>query len=302
MIAANSNELKSLLNKKTAVALGSFDAIHRGHIAVIGKTTEFARKHNLISVVQIFKKPPENGSAERRSINTLERRLKILDELGVDIAVIEEFTDSFKNTEYQRFVADFLVNRYNAAIVVAGDNYRFGRGAEGNSLRLCKECEGYGIKAEIIAPVELKGVISSTRIRELIVNGDVETAAELMTRPYSISGNVVHGSAVGRLMGFPTANIAIPSELVVPREGVYLSRVILNGRIFYGITNIGAKPTVGVEEKNIETYIADYKGDIYGEPLEVEFLRFLREIRKFDGLDGLKAQLEIDKQAAIKKL
>ena len=140
-------------------------------------------------------------------------------------------------------------------------------------------------------------LIPSTEIRGLVQEGRMEKVREYMGRPFSVSGTVVHSKALGRTIGFPTANINIPKGVVVPKDGVYLSRVIFDGMIFYGITNIGAKPTVDVEEKNIETYIKDYKGDLYGKEIEVQFLKRLRDIQKFDSVDQLKNQLKEDKKA-----
>ena len=124
----------------------------------------------------------------------------------------------------------------------------------------------------------------------------MEKVTEYMGRPFSVSGEVVHGRGIGRTIGFPTANINMPEGLVVPRDGVYLSKVIVEGMVFYGITNIGAKPTVDVEDKNIETYIKDYKGDIYGKSIEVQFLKRIRDIQRFESIEDLKKQLEKDKK------
>lgn len=293
MIVTNSSELKNLIgDTKTAVALGSFDAMHKGHTEVIGGAVKFARKHNVPAVVQLVEIP----CAVR--VNTLEKRLQILERLGADVVVIEEFSENFKSVSYQDFVSEFLANRYNAAAVFSGDNYRFGYKAEGDTEKLAVECKKYGIQVFVKTCVKLDRIISSTEIRGLIREGKMEKVCEYMGRPFSISGEVVHGKALGRTIGFPTANINIPKGIAEPKDGVYLSKVIIDGMVFYGITNIGAKPTVDVDDKNIETFIKDYKGDLYGKNIEVQFLKRLRDIQRFDSLDELKKQLEKDKKNA----
>jgi len=292
MIVTNSNELKNLIgDTKTAVALGSFDAMHKGHTEVIGSAVKYARTHSIPAVVQLVEIPCAV------KVNTLEKRLTVLEKLGADFVVIEEFSPQFKSVGYKEFVSEYLAGRYNAEAVFSGDNYRFGHMAEGDTKKLAEECEKYGIKTFVKTCVKLDRVISSTEIRGLVSEGKMDKVQEYMGRPFSISGTVVHGKELGRTIGFPTANINIPEDIVNPKDGVYLSRILIDGMIFYGITNIGAKPTVNIEEKNIETYIRDYKGDLYGKTIEVQFLKRLRDIQKFDTIEQLKNQLEKDKKS-----
>ncbi len=295
MKIANSNEIKRYTDRKTAAALGSFDALHMGHLRVIGEAVAFAKNNGFLSLVQLVETP---NQTER--VKTLEKRLEILNNMGVDIVVIEKFTPKFRSTEYTDFVADYIRAIYNAKAVFVGENYRFGHGAKGDTQKLTQECAKYGIEVFIQPCIELGGIISSSRIRQLIKTGQVEEVTELMTVPYSVSGEVVHGEGVGKSLGFPTANINIPENTVIPKDGVYLSRVLFDNREFLGITNVGSKPTVNINEKNIETYIADYDGNLYGKTVEVQFLKYLREIKKFDSLEELKGQLEKDKEK-IKK-
>ncbi len=293
MIVAKSDELIKYTNKKTAVALGSFDAIHKGHIAIICEAVNYAKQNDMLSLVQLFEVPPAViGGA--MAINSFEKRIEIIEKLGVDMVVTESFDQDFKNTNYTDFVTDYLKNRYNSGVVIAGENYRFGHLAKGDAQKLTELCERCGIDAKILACLKLDGVISSTRIREYIKQGEVETAATLMTRPYSISGEVIRGRAVGHSIGFPTANINIPQGKIVPKDGVYKSRVKIGTQAFDGITNVGAKPTVECDERNIETYIKDFSGNLYGQTIEVEFLKRIRDTKKFESLAKLKLQLEND--------
>lgn len=291
MIVVNSTELGDVLNSKTAVALGSFDALHKGHLKVIEAAIRYAKSNGLKSLVQIF-----GSTFFKESINTLKRRLKILEETGADIVVVEQFDENFRKLTYKDFVSEYLNQRYNAAMVFAGKNYRFGYLAEGDSENLASECLKFNIEAEIIDCFQIDGIVSSTKIRDFIKNGQVENAAEYMSRPYSLEGTVVHGKAIGRKLGFPTANIMLPSGILIPKDGVYLARVILPYGTFFGITNIGSKPTVNVSERNIETYISDFDGNLYDKSIELEFLKRIRDIKHFESLELLKEQLEKDKK------
>ena len=295
MVVTNSNELSKYTDKKTAVALGSFDAMHKGHLKVIGEAVSFAKKNGLYSLVQLFETVPES-KGEVFEINSLSSRVEILEGLDVDIVVVEKFDERFKNTKYDEFVRLYLKDKYNASVVFAGDNYRFGHKAAGDIDKLREECSKYGIYTKIIECIKQGEVISSTRIRECIRNGDVEEALNLMTRPHILEGKVIHGRGVGHTIGFPTANIQIPQNSVVPKDGVYITNVTVDGQTYKGITNIGSKPTVDVKEKNIETHISDFNADIYGETIELEFLKFIRDIKKFNSLDELKKQLKEDKK------
>ncbi len=294
MVITNSNELSKYTDKKTAVALGSFDAMHKGHLKVIGEAVSFAKANGLYSLVQLFETVPKS-KGEIFEINSLSSRVEILETLDVDIVVVEVFDEKFKNTRYDEFVKRYLKETYNASAVFAGDNYRFGYKAAGDVRKLREECSKYNIDTRIIECIRQGEVISSTRIRECIRTGNVEEATELMTRPYMLEGKVICGRGVGHTIGFPTANIEIPQNRVVPKDGVYLTRVTVDEKNYKGITNIGSKPTVDVKEKNIETYISEFNRDIYGETLKLEFLSFIRDIQKFESLEHLKKQLENDK-------
>ena len=276
MTVTNSTELKNYIkNKKTAVALGSFDALHKGHIKVISGCIDYARKNGLLSMVQLVEIP----NAKR--INSLKERLEILEGMGADVVVVEEFSPQFKGVKYDGFVREYLAGRYNAAAVFSGENYRFGYMAEGDTKKLAAECAKLGVAVFTEKCVQLEGVISSTQIRNFIENGDMERATEYMGRPFSLSGRVVHGKALGRKLGFPTANIEIPEGFVVPQRGVYAARVTIGGDRFFAVANVGTKPTVNDKTPNIEAYIFGFDGEIYGDEIKIEFCKKLRDIKKF---------------------
>lgn len=295
MTVTNSNELKNYIkNKKTAVALGSFDALHKGHTKVICRCTEYAAKKGLLSVVQLVEIP------NPKRVNTLEKRLEILEAMGADIVVIEEFSPEFKKVSYDEFVREYLVGRYNAAAVFSGENYRFGHMAEGDTQKLTAECAKFGVEVFTEKCVQLEGVISSTEIRNFVENGDMEEATRYMGRPFSLSGRVVHGKALGRTLGFPTANIEIPDGFVIPKSGVYATRVLIDQKSYFSVTNVGAKPTVNDEKPSIEAYIFDFDGEIYGDKIQIEFCKRLRDIKKFENTAQLSGQIEMDKQTTKK--
>lgn len=275
---------------RTAAALGSFDALHIGHTRIISAAVEYAKKNNLLSLVQLFSYP--EGAAEQ--INPIEKRTEILETLGVDIVVIERFDSEFKNMTAAEFVRRRLKDEYRAAAVFAGFNYRFGKNAAGNTEYLSRECGRYGIFAFVTECVELDGCVSSTRIREALRRGDAETAAEMMGRPFTLLLPVVHGRHFGRTIGFPTANMDLPKGTVVPAAGVYISGAVTGDMRYPAITNVGAKPTVGDCSRNIETHIIDFDGDLYGKTLEIEFYKRIRGIRDFGGADKLAEQLAED--------
>lgn len=293
MTVTNSIQLKNYIaNKKTAVALGSFDALHKGHIKVIKGCIEYARKEGLLSVVQFVEIP------NSKRVNTLEKRFEILEDMGADIVVIEEFSPQFKGVRYADFVREYLSNRYRAVAVFSGENYRFGYMAEGDTQKLTAECKRVGIEVFVSDCVQLEGVISSTEIRKFVENGDMERAAQYMDRPFSLSGRVVHGKALGRKLGFPTANIEIPDGFVIPKCGVYAARVVLDGKRYYSVANVGTKPTVNDKKPNIEAYMFDFCGEIYGAEIEIEFSKRLRDIKKFENTVELSRQIERDKKSA----
>ncbi|MBO4940591.1 MAG: bifunctional riboflavin kinase/FAD synthetase [Clostridia bacterium] len=292
MIVAKSNELNKVITKKTAVALGSFDALHKGHIAVIGEMVEYAKEKDLLSVVQLVERN------ESDKVNTLSKRLEILGDMGVDVVVIEEFTPEFKSVRYDRFIEEFICQKYNAKAVFAGKNYRFGFMAEGDAERLREICSRLGITVFVVPYVlDFDKVVSSSAIREFVANGEVDKVKDYMSRPFSLSGEVIHGNSVGRKHGFPTANISIPKEQVIPKDGVYATRINIDGKTYRGLTNLGSKPTVKIAERNIETYILGFNGDIYGKEIEIEFLKRIRDTKKFNSLKELKKQIEEDKKS-----
>ena len=304
MIVVNSSEIRKFTEKKTSVALGSFDALHQGHTRLIKMAADIARGRGYTSLVQLFRIPPGgyNSQGALECVNTLEKRLSILESMGVDMVVIEDFDESFRKTGYKDFVAEYIDGKYNAAVVCAGYNYRFGFKAEGDTSSLVEECQKLGVDVHIQECVRLDRAISSSLIRETVRCGDMEKAARYMGRRFSLCGEVVKGRQLGRVMGFPTANINLPDGIVVPSEGVYKTYVVIDGIQYTGITNVGGKPTVNIRELNCETHIIGFDGDLYGRQIEIEFCSRIRNIQNFESIDELKMQLEKDLKKVMKKM
>lgn len=297
MIVTNSFEVEKHLKCKSAVALGQFDALHIGHMRIIRETVKYARQNNCMAIVQIFEMP-EGADG---SINTLEKRIGLLEKAGVDIVVAQKFDDKFKKTKYQDFVLKYLNDFYKAEAVFVGFNYRFGYRAEGDTEKLLGECQKYGIRVFVQPSISMGGIVSSTRIRNLLSEGKVAHAAIIMGRRFSVSGRIVEGKAIGRKMGFPTANMDMLKGSCFLKQGVYCVVAKVDGRKFWGITNVGEKPTVCDSNTNIETHIIGYDGDLYGKEISLEFYKRLRDVVKFKDIDELKKQLEKDKECATRK-
>lgn len=285
----------------TAVALGGFDAIHTGHRAIIENVVDYARKNRLIPVVYMFKNTPREviEGICVPSINTFEQRTKLLESLGVDVVVAEIFTKEYSEISAESFVNDYLIKQLGAKYVVTGDNYHFGKKGEGDAKKLKELAEPFGTLVKSMPCVVLNGeVVSSTLIRKYITEGDVEKARDMLGRNYSVSGTVVNGNHIGRTMDFPTANLKLPQNSVIPKYGVYVTRTCIDGKWYQSITNIGGKPTVEQNAECIETHVIDFEGSLYEKEIQVEFCRYIRGIIKFSSIDELKNQIEKDKEVA----
>lgn len=280
----------------TAVALGFFDGVHRGHRAVLGNCAD--GKGDMRCVALTFRESPAKslGRTCPPLLTDNARKAALMGELGVDDVIFADF-DGMKDVSAERFVADILSGQLNARRVCCGFNYRFGRNGEGDTAALTRLCAARGIEVDVCEPVYVGGEsVSSTRVRELLLNGEVERANELLAYRYAIAGEIGSGNHIGTTMGFPTVNIPIPREMAVPKRGVYATRIAIDGAVYRGATNIGVHPTVGANELPLcETFLLDYHGEsLYGKNAVCELVRFVRAERRFDSLDALTAQVEKD--------
>lgn len=288
----------------SVVAIGNFDGVHVGHQALLHELFAAGRRHGGVPTVYTFDPAPTAVVAPHRHqprLQTLAARVARLRASGVASVVVEPFTAAFASLPADDFVRSVLVARLGARALVVGHDFRFGNMRAGDAAfirRLAPDVELVEVPA-----VESGGSpVSSSRIRKLLAGGEVEAAAALLGRPWSLSGVVVRGQARGRTLGFPTANVAQREELQ-PASGVYAVRVRLpEGQELPGVANLGTRPTVGGVDRSAEVHLFDFSGDLYGQELEVSLVARLREERRFASLDALTAQIARDAAAARARL
>lgn len=282
-----------------AVGLGNFDGLHVGHMALVNTLICEARIHGLQSVVYMFTKHPENIIRKKLFtplLTTIGKRIHILEETALDYTYLDEFDEEYSRMAPERFVEDVLLEKLGARLVVAGFNYRFGYLGQGD-VNLLREMGGrHKFDVIIIPPVKVNNEIaSSTAIRGYVAKGDMESVFKLMGRHYSISGEVLDGKHLGRRIGFPTANLKPKEYLIIPRNGVYITKTLYNERFYSSLTNVGVNPTFGgVSGVRVETHFIDFDKDIYSSDIEVFFLSKLRNEKKFRNADELSAQIRAD--------
>lgn len=275
-----------------AIALGNFDGMHMGHIKVI----EAAKNRGGSFGALLFK----THTSSDKVITPLSEKLRILEALGADFAYVVSFDEEFKNKSCAEFVV--FLSSIGVKYVSVGYDYRCGKDAAADCTELAAELDKYGIDAMIADPVEVLGEpVKSSRIREYIQAGDITSANRLMTRPYRICGRVVEGLQNGRKLGFPTANIEIPKEQLLPKDGVYCCESIMGGKRYDAVMNIGKNPTFFASRRTVEVHIIDYDRDIYGESLCVDVSERIRGDMRFDSLEELSQRIELDKEYVISR-
>lgn len=276
------------------VTIGVFDGLHRGHMKLLKETLRCARRINGLSVVVTFCPHPKN----KLSLYSLEHRLKLFKKLGIDICIVLRFSKSFSRISAEAFIKKFLL-KIKPRYIIVGENFHFGRSAKGTPELLERLSKIYDFKLKVVRVVKLKKkTISSTDVRFLITQGRLKEAEELLSRPVTILGTVVRGGRWGRRLGFPTANI-YPNHEVIPPAGVYIARAFLNKNILKGLCYIGNRPSFskGAEDIpniNIEMYILDFNRNLYGKDLEIQFIKKIRNERKFTSLASLSQQIKKD--------
>ena len=286
--------------RERVIALGFFDGVHLGHGALLRRAAEEAKKRGCESAVFTFDRPPKEviTGIPCPLINSPEDRAELVKRLyGIDEMIMVPFDDEMRTTPWDRFVTDILVGRYGAVHLVAGHDHHFGHRNQGSPELLREKCTELGLGCDIIPAVTIDGVtVSSTHIRGLLEEGDVETARAFLGHPHVLTQTVSHGRQLGRTIGIPTANLVAPPHVLLPRRGVYAAKITLpDGRAFGGVTNVGVRPTVNNgQDVTVEPWILDFDGDLYGQAIRVEFFRRLRDERKFESLDALKSQIETD--------
>lgn len=284
------------LSKESAVAIGKFDGVHLGHCELLFKIIRQKQENCLATVFTFDTSATAFFGGEEKELTTKAEKRKIFAEMGIDVLIEFPLNQKTAATEPEAFVREYLVNRMKAAYICAGYDLSFGKNGSGNYEMLEKYAELYGYRTELIDKVRVGGKeVSSTRVRGAVRQGQMETAAAMLGKPYSVSGRVEHGRQLGRTIGMPTANIIPEKDKLLPPNGVYYSKVMIDEREYKGISNVGCKPTVNADGiVGVETYLYDFQEDLYGRNIVVELLAFRRPEMKFDDVDSLKRQMKTD--------
>lgn len=284
------------------VSVGNFDGVHRGHLRLLETLRATANALGVAACVFTFDPHPGSvlGGGVVPPITWLERKLAILSQAGVDWLVVYPTDRQLLELSPEGFFVEILLKRLRIKGIVEGEDFCFGQGRSGDIRLLSELCKRHGLVCEAVPPVMWEGApVSSSRIRQCLAQGDVRTAAELMARPFRTCGEVVRGAGRGTSLGFPTANLERVATLL-PKAGIYAGVVPIGGRIYPAAISLGGNPTFGEDNSKFEVYIIDFAGDLYGEKLEVDFLEFLRDIKRFSAVQELIEQMSCDVQRTRK--
>lgn len=281
------------------LTIGNFDGVHIGHRELLKKIKGHCREKNHLFVVVTFVPHPHkilHPEKERFLISSYDLRRSLLKEIGVDILVEMNFTRDFSTLKPQEFLSNHLLNYPNLKDFYLGYDFAFGANKEGGHDLVNSICKPFGVDVEVQPKFEFHGaVVSSSLIREKLNSGNIDEVEKLLKRPFHLEGVVVKGEGRGKKIGFPTANIQVSNDLIVPRKGVYITRTIYNQMTYNSVTNIGSNPTFkSTDQIHIETHMFDFDTDIYGEKLEIQFLHKLREEKKFPTVNDLISQIKAD--------
>lgn len=298
------------LAKGCALSIGNFDGVHFGHQNILARLICKATEFNIPSVVMIFEPQPREFFANKVGKATsdnvparlmrLRDKLKYLEKSGVDFVLCVRFSDKFAQLSVDEFIQDLLVKKLNVRYLSVGDDFRFGskRSGDYHTLQAAGKAYHFAVEESQTHSFE-QDRISSSLIRDLLKKDELDLVKTLLGKPYSIAGRVAHGNKLGRTIGFPTANIML-NRLVVPIHGVYAVKVETQTGIFQGIANVGNRPTINGTKPLLEVHIFDFNRSIYGEAIEVSFIKKLRDEVKFADFEALKRQIQQDKQQAVK--
>ena len=307
MTADIAQGLDGVPSAPSIVSIGFFDGVHRGHQTIVKRAVRVAQDTGVRSVVVTFDRHPMevvNPGTQPKLLMTLGRRARALAQQGVDIVVVMPFDDGLRHLTPEGFVDHVLVEPLQAQRVVVGSNFRFGHGAAGDVSTLNALGPSRGFTAEAVTLLELDGVvISSTEIRAAVDAGDVERAARMLGRPHAVDGIVVRGDQRGAGLGYPTANLQVSRRVAVPARGIYVGAFTLtDGSVHPCVTNVGVNPTFGGQELRVEAHLLDFSGDLYGREAAVDFQHRLRGEEKFDTVEELVAQIDLDAAQARRLL
>lgn len=284
--------------EKSAVSIGFFDGVHRGHQAVIGHTVDVANRDGLATIAVTFDRHPREVLTPENVpplLTTLERKTALIEELGVTTLVVLEFTEDFSRWSPEEFVAKVLVERLKIAHAVVGSNFTFGHKAKGNLAVLGELGESYGFTVEGVPVFAVdEKTVSSSSIRTALLEGDLAWPTTALGRRFVVDGRVVRGAGRGVGLGFPTANLEVAGEMLLPAEGVYAGKAIVDGRGHVAAINVGTNPTFGREPLHAEAFLLDFDGDLLDQPISLEFWARLRDEVRFGSGEELARQIKDD--------
>jgi len=291
----------------SVVTIGTFDGIHLGHQDIIHKLQEISNKKKLKSIVLSFSPHPKivlQNNTDIKLINTLDEKVEILKKYNIDYFIIKEFTKEFSRLTALEFVRDILVNTLNAKHLIVGYDHHFGRNRGANIIQLREFGEIYDFEVTEISPRKINDIsISSTKIRALLKEGKIDYANKYLDEYFVLTGMVVKGMGRGKLLGFPTANIKIKDEhKLIPNNGVYIVASCIDSKIYYGMMNIGKNPTFIDKNQSIEIHFFDLDYDIYDKNITIKLIKRIRDEKKFNSLELLRDQLELDRDFSLKYL
>ena len=298
------HNFNSLPNKKTVVTIGTFDGVHVGHQKIIKRLIDTGKTEGLQSVILTFFPHPRmvlQKDSNIKLINTIDERHNILNDLGLDFLVIKEFTQEFSRLSAKDFVKNILIDKLNAKKVIIGYDHRFGRNrnADINDLKFFGET--YNFDVEEISVQDINDVaVSSTKIRAALQTGNIHKVNSYLGYYFMLIGKVKKGKGLGKILGFPTANIEIEEDYkIIPKQGSYIVKSLIHNQMIYGMMNIGINPTVNGNTQTIEVHFFDFNQDIYEQTLKIELLHRIRDEKKFESVDALKLQLSKDKYTSL---
>ena len=291
--------------KPAILTIGTFDGVHFGHQKILRNLVVEAKKQNLCAIVLTFFPHPRmvlQKETQLKMIDTLEEKTKLLEQLGVEVLIVQPFTMEFSRMTAIEYTRDILVNGIGISKLIIGYDHRFGQNREATVEDLKQFGMDYNFTVEEIPAQDIESIaVSSTKVRNAIDSGEIKKANQYLGRPFSLNGAIVEGDKIGREMGYPTANLEIEEEYKLkPQNGVYLVQTSLVDEKYFGMMNVGKRPTVYGKKTRIETYFFDFIGDLYGKKLRIELLEKIRDEQKFDSLDALRNQLNSDQKSCQK--
>jgi riboflavin kinase/FMN adenylyltransferase len=287
------------------VTIGTFDGVHIGHQKVLRKLVKSAKKNNSTAILLTFFPHPRmvlQKDVDIKLINTIDERIQLLEKTGIDTLVIYPFDKEFANQTALNFVRNFLVAKLNIAKLFIGYDHRFGKNREGDFEHLKEYGHTYNFSVKEISKLDINNIgVSSTKIRNAIENGEIEKSNQYLGYHFTLTGKVVKGKNLGEKIGFPTANLFIKETYkLIPKTGAYIVKSFINNNVVYGMMNIGFRPTLKGKHRTIEINFFDFNENLYDKTIQIEVLKYLRDEQKFESVQNLKKQLQIDKQNSLK--